>query len=416
MTNEMKSVSLEEVSNIIMGQSPDSEYYNEEGYGYPFLQGCANFTSKYPRAEIFCSVPSKIAPKDSILISVRAPVGELNLSDREYCIGRGLASIVPTNIDVNYLFYSISLNKRDFNRVSQGSTFDAINSQDLRHFAILVPNDDRKQRRISEVLLNMDRTIEKTEQVILKYKNIKQGLIQDMLSGRIRFSDGKIVKETKFRDSEIGLIPLDKSICSVKTYIKFQKSGLSRRITTEDIGIPVLTSGNIIDSKLNVEELKYWFIDDPQGASVEDYILNDEDILLCFINSVEQMGKVCIFYDIGRPCIYTTNLFRIKASEYAIPQFLFYLLESFYVQREVKKITKPAINQASFTKEDFLKIKVPFYELEEQREIVKMLSCADSKIEKELSFLNKLNQIKQGLMQDLLTGKVRVRVEEDGDE
>ncbi len=124
---------LEQLTEIRMGQSPDSSSYNEKGDGMAFLQGCAEFGDLSPIANVFCSSPGKIAPEGSVLISVRAPVGDLNMSDQDYCVGRGLAAIIGKKVPSKYLYYSIDLNKSELARLAQGSTFDAIGSKELKY-------------------------------------------------------------------------------------------------------------------------------------------------------------------------------------------------------------------------------------------------------------------------------------------
>ena len=89
MSLEWKTVELKSIANVNMGQSPKSEYYNENSEGYPFLQGNKTFGDKYPTFELFTTDAKKIAKKDSVIMSVRAPVGDLNMSPKDLCIGRG---------------------------------------------------------------------------------------------------------------------------------------------------------------------------------------------------------------------------------------------------------------------------------------------------------------------------------------
>ena len=84
-----------DISHIILGQSPRSSTYNKEGKGIPFLQGKTEFGEIYPDFKLFCSDPIKTALKEDLLISVRAPVGDLNIASKKCCIGRGLAAIRP---------------------------------------------------------------------------------------------------------------------------------------------------------------------------------------------------------------------------------------------------------------------------------------------------------------------------------
>lgn len=94
---------LLDIADITMGQSPDSKYYTEEEQGLPFIQGCAEFTSRFPNPKLNCTQIKKVAPKSSILFSVRAPVGRMNIADKPYIIGRGLAAISATNIKQEFL-------------------------------------------------------------------------------------------------------------------------------------------------------------------------------------------------------------------------------------------------------------------------------------------------------------------------
>ena len=99
---------LSQLANVEMGQSPPSQSYNTDRIGVPFLQGCTEFGEKYPNHIKYCSKPAKIASMESVLISVRAPVGELNIAEQEYCIGRGLAAISAKECDKDFLYYLYS--------------------------------------------------------------------------------------------------------------------------------------------------------------------------------------------------------------------------------------------------------------------------------------------------------------------
>lgn len=137
---------LSEVANITMGSSPDSKYYNLEKQGLPFYQGKTEFGDLYiGEASVFCSEPVRIAEPGDILLSVRAPVGTVNLSVSKCCIGRGLASIRPkNNIEQLYLFYALRLKEADIDALGTGSTFKAINKDTLFSFRIEVGNKERQ--------------------------------------------------------------------------------------------------------------------------------------------------------------------------------------------------------------------------------------------------------------------------------
>ena len=122
---------LGEICAINMGQSPDSSTYNKDRNGLPFFQGNADFGEVYPMVRLWCSEPIKIAQEKDILISVRAPIGALNISNCKCCIGRGLAALtVNKNICIReYLWHALLSKITELNSKGTGSTFKAINKK-----------------------------------------------------------------------------------------------------------------------------------------------------------------------------------------------------------------------------------------------------------------------------------------------
>jgi type I restriction enzyme S subunit len=286
----------------------------------------------------------------------------------------------------------------------------SLGQSDIKALSLLLP-PLREQRRIAEILDTAGEAIRQTERLIAKLKLVKAGLLHDLLTRGL--DEGGHLRDPgahpeQFKESEVGQTPRGWEECVIGDLVSYIKSGLSRAIAFDDIGVPVITSTNIVGDRFDASELKYWHEIDPQGANMADYVLDDGDILLNFINSISQIGKACIFRDIGRPAINTTNIFRVKGSNKVTPEFLWRLLQSSHVQHWIQLITKPAINQASFTKPDFMSIPVIVPCIEEQERILVVLDAQDIRIRAEEAALDKLRQVKWGLMDDLLTGRVRV--------
>jgi type I restriction enzyme S subunit len=393
-----------------MGQSPSSTYVSDDEVGLPFLQGNAEFGAIFPTSRWYCSQPKKTCEPGDILISVRAPVGALNKADQKYVIGRGLAAVRFCEVAPDFGWHLLRYWARDLDRVAQGTTFKAVSRGDLNALEVLLPPQD-EQLRIAWILDTADEAIRRSERVIAKLREVKKGLLHDLLTrgldadGNLRDPDAH---PEQFKDSPLGRIPREWQKCQLSDLVAFIRSGLSRAITFEDIGLPVITSTNIVEDRLDISELKFWHVDDPQGAATEEYILDNGDILVNFINSIAQIGKSCLFHDIGRPAIYTTNIFRVRPSSRVDSKFLWRMLQSDHVQSRIQEITKPAINQASFTQGDFLSIPIAVPKPPEQDRIAAMLDAHDARIRAEEATLGKLRQVKRGLMDDLLTGRVRV--------
>ena len=123
-----RTVPLSQVCTLNMGQSPSSDSYNENKDGLPFFQGNADFGNIYPKERVWCSQPTKIANKDDILLSVRAPIGALNIAKEECCIGRGLAALspIPSQCRMMYLFYALKSKVKILEQQGTGSTFKAV--------------------------------------------------------------------------------------------------------------------------------------------------------------------------------------------------------------------------------------------------------------------------------------------------
>lgn len=162
---------LKELVDIQMGQSPDSKFYNNDKIGLPFYQGKADFGRINPIPKIWCSKSKKEAKPNDILISVRAPVGDLNINNVQSCIGRGLAAITcKSDVDMMYLYYHLKYLKPQLKHISTGSTFESINRSQLENL-IIDYKPYFEQIKISNILQVVQRQIEVREK-LLRFQQI----------------------------------------------------------------------------------------------------------------------------------------------------------------------------------------------------------------------------------------------------
>lgn len=151
---------LGQIADIIMGQSPKSEYYNSVGEGIPFLQGNRTFGSKYPIFDTFTTNPTKIADKQDVIMSVRAPVGDLNITPTKICLGRGVCSIRMKNNNQEFLYYLLKYYIKDILNRESGTVFGSVNKNDLSSLIVNIPESDEIQNKIASILSNLDDKIE----------------------------------------------------------------------------------------------------------------------------------------------------------------------------------------------------------------------------------------------------------------
>jgi len=160
---------LSDVALFNMGQSPSSESYNDEGEGVPFFQGKTDFGLAHPTVRMYCTDPKKMAKKNDILISVRAPVGAVNIATETCCIGRGLAAISPQKHKSihKYLYYYLQYKENDIASMGVGSTFKAISKKDLDVIELPLPPLP-VQQKIADILDRASALIEKRKAQIAK--------------------------------------------------------------------------------------------------------------------------------------------------------------------------------------------------------------------------------------------------------
>lgn len=151
---------LEEIADIIMGQSPKSEYYNTEKNGFPFLQGNRTFGFKYPTFDTYTTVAPKIARAGDVIMSVRAPVGALNIAPVDVCLGRGVCSLRMKNGNQSFLFYIMKYYVPYLLKKESGTVFGSVNRNDINRLEVNIPEDVEGQKKIARYLEMIDDKIE----------------------------------------------------------------------------------------------------------------------------------------------------------------------------------------------------------------------------------------------------------------
>jgi len=178
-----KMVKLGEVCEVISGQSPESEYYNDRGEGTPFYQGKTEFTDKYIGAPTtWTTKETKIAEKDDILMSVRAPVGPVNIATQRICIGRGLAAIrVTKKILMPYLFFLLKIKEKDI-KGNGGAVFDSISRKDIESIPIPLPPLSVQERIVAKIEAER-KVIEGCRELIKTYEEKIKRVIDKVWEG-----------------------------------------------------------------------------------------------------------------------------------------------------------------------------------------------------------------------------------------
>ncbi|MEV4719861.1 restriction endonuclease subunit S [Micromonospora noduli] len=189
---------LEEIAAITMGSSPPGETYNDHGEGLPFYQGVRDFGMRHPSARVWCSEPVRLAGTKDVLISVRAPVGRINVSAEACCIGRGLAAARSTAEAPDLLYHSVVAAEAAWSPFeSEGTVFGAINKNQLQNVAVKWPDDGAAAARLNLRLASLDNCADSALTQNRALAELRDTLLPKLISGELRIKDAeKLVSET----------------------------------------------------------------------------------------------------------------------------------------------------------------------------------------------------------------------------
>lgn len=188
---EWREVKLGDIAIVTMGQSPKSEFYNSVGEGLPFLQGNRTFGLKYPTFDTYTTNPTKIAEAGDIIMSVRAPVGDLNITPKKICLGRGVCSLRMKNGNQTFLYYLMKYNNAFLLNRESGTVFGSVNKNDIESLMVNIP-DTEVQRKIAGVLGALDDKIELNNKINNNLEQQAQALFKSWFVDK----PYKIEKET----------------------------------------------------------------------------------------------------------------------------------------------------------------------------------------------------------------------------
>ncbi|MBL1209862.1 restriction endonuclease subunit S [Geminocystis sp. GBBB08] len=410
---------LSNITNIKRGASPrpidNPIWFADEGRGWVRINDVTRSNGHLYSTEQYLSplgvtksVPVNVG---QLIMSICATIGEPAIVEIDVCIHDGFVVFdqYEKYLTTKFLYHFLRFYTPNFQNYGQTGTQANLNTTIVGATPIALP-PLKEQEKIAEILDKVDSSIELTEALIKKLKQIKAGLLQDLLTrgldekGELRNPD---THPEQFKDSPLGKIPINWEVVELKSLLSspikdFGSFSMTNLLDFQDSGIPFLKTEAIYDYGLDIKHIT--FISEKIHQLLPQSIVYKNDILLTKIVAI---GRVCL-YD-GSLGICNSNAASAKiriSSSLASKDFIAYFLRSDFAKRQYLNSvisTPPRINLNQINQ---LNIITP--PLKEQVKIVKILDTQEKAIEKEEQYLKKLKQKKQGLMQDLLTGKVRV--------
>jgi type I restriction enzyme, S subunit len=429
---------LQDFCQVTQGQSPPGNTYNAEGDGLPFFQGKAEFGDLYPTPVKWCSSPTKLAERDDILISIRAPVGPTNLSPTKACIGRGLAAIRPLGaVSVKYVLYALRQSVQSLLDESTGSTFDAISGQTLREHVIPLAPIREQAAIVAEIekqFTRLDAAVAALKRVQANLKRYRAAVLKAACEGRLVATEaelarreGRFCEPTSVRLERILEIPktrwetkrLKKLNLSGKTDLEeswknkyvpapsLASAPLPRLpegwtwATTGQVGDiqvgrqrspkhhsgthmrPYLRVANVFEDRIDTSDVLSMNFTPSEFKTFE---LKPGDILLNEGQSLELVGRAALYRGEVPGACFQNTLIRFRPHAGVDRAFALLVFRSYLHNQRFQKIARWTTNMAHLGAGRLSEVEFPLPPLDEQLRIV-------AEAERRLSIINETEKV-----------------------
>ncbi len=390
---------LKNFNKIIMGQSPSSEDYNLDNIGFPFLQGNADFTNLYPKERVYTKSATKFSKPLDILFSVRAPVGEKNIANKRYAIGRGLCAICPMSHIMKYVWYFLDVVKKELDSISSGSTFDSVSVAEIKNACYVFP-EITEQQKIADYLdkrcEKIDTAIDNQKQIIEKLKEYKQSLITETVTKGLN-------PNVKLKDSGIewiGSIPEHWEIRKLSRLFKERKC---KNTGMKEHNVLSLSYGKI--KKRDIENNMGLL---PESFETYNIVIPGNIVLrLTDLQNDHRSLRTGLVKEVG---IITSAYVTMERIMDIDEDYYHKLLHTFDIMKGFYNMGDGVRQSLKFN--ELNKLLLPQPPLSEQKEIAEYLDkkCnqIDEAIKQKEETISKLEEYKKSLIFECVTGKKEV--------
>ena len=384
---------------------------NTDGDGVAYITGPADFQNGVIQHTKFTTRPGTICDAKDILVTVKGSgAGTTVLSDGAYCISRQLMAVRVHSWSRTYVYFSLLRAASLFGAAATG-LIPGLSRGDVLDMGIPLPPTKAEQEAIADVLSDADALIESLEQFVAKKRLLKQGAMQELLTGEMRLPGYEV--KPGYQQTEVGVIPEDWLAASISDFAGGKKnivdgpfgSNLKNSDFTSN-GVPVLQGLNITGDKFTWKEVR--FISEVKAKDLFRSNARVGDLLSVKIGSVG-FSALIDSLDGHQFAIIPANLLRVRfAKDAGDARFAYFALTSFQAKQRLKDLAgntaQPALSLAGFRRFFFPSPPTKA----EQTAIAEILSDMDLEIAALEAKLAKTRQLKRGMMRELLTGRIRL--------
>ena len=400
---DWRVVKVEDLGEVITGTTPSTtakEYWNGK---YPFVTPTDITQSEYVK-KTERKITEKglqkgrVIPKDSVLVTCIASIGKIALASEPCITNQQINAIIcKQKVDPHYVYYAMTF-RSNILRTWAGRTTNPIVKKSLfEKFPLSLPENINEQQKIASTLSTVDEAIQKVDVVLTKTERLKKGLMHELLT--------KGIGHKEFKQTEIERIPKDWEVDTLPNLMNIIDYR-GRTPPFSESGIPYVGSDNIRNERIVFDNRRY-VSEEAYNQYMTRGIPNPGDILF---TTEAPLGEVAIIPRNFKFC-FAQRLVALQCKNNFESTFFMYMLRSKTVQKQLRGwATGTTVKGISSKNMKF--IKIPYSkDVTEQQKIAEIISTADKKLELERNEKMKLKRIKQGLMDLLLSGKIRVRVD-----
>jgi type I restriction enzyme S subunit len=327
-------------------------------------------------------------------------------------LNQHLFKVVPSQaVDSSLLFHLLQKSVAEMNKRTHGSTMKHIKRGELREFIVSVPVSMDEQQMLASVLDTLDTAVDETEAIIAKLKAVKQGLLHDLLTRGIDDNGELRPPQAEaphlYKESPLGWIPKEWEAGALHKWLSEKpRNGYSPQEAGEWTGTQMLGLGCLTSEGFDPRQLKFAPRGDRQLLAA---LLTEGDLLMSRSNTRDLVGLAGVYRDVGTPCTYPDLMMRLRTSADTSGEFLQFVLRSSYLRRQIQSQavgTSGSMVKISARVVSGLRVAIP--QSAEQELILNSLAAGDARLRAEIESVSLLRDLKSGLMDDLLTGRVRV--------
>jgi type I restriction enzyme S subunit len=357
---------------------------------------------------------TKWVPADSVLIAMYgATAGQVAYLRIRATTNQAVLALIPREqgIDSKFLYYEVDFNRDKILYHAQGSGQPNLNKQIVDRTRLLIPSNHAVQRKIARILSTIDGQIEKTEAIIAKYQAVKQGMLQDLFTRGIDVNTGQL-RRLDNQDSQQNReynFPREWACVKLGSYLLKIEQGWSPNC---DDTVALINEWGV----LKTTAVKWEGYNDQENKKLptalkprKEYEVKEEDVLVTRAGPNSRVGVVTFVEKTRSHLIFSDKIYRLSPSSDILPAFLSLALSSNYTQTHLSTFkTGMAESQTNISQSIIKALEVLLPSVNEQRLIIDKIASINGLIDSEKRTLSKLQLLKQGLMQDLLSGKVAV--------